>query len=43
MDGILSSLQCDYYNRSHLDNENQTMLQNGNKEFQVQLFEPISL
>ena len=31
-------LQCDYYKRSHLDNENQTILQNGNKEFHLHCF-----
>ena len=39
---IFIRLQCDYYNRGHLDKENQTILQNGNEEFQLQLFELIS-
>ena len=34
-------LQWDYYNRGHLDKENKTILQNGNEEFQLQLFELI--
>ena len=40
--GCFADLQCDYYNWVHLDKENQTILQNGNEEFQLQLFEPIS-
>ena len=35
-------LECDYYNRGHLDKEKRTTLKNGNEEFQLHLFEPIS-